>query len=120
MVKAMFKKAWEVQYMQTSAKRKIAEADKNIAHIMDRIMESSNATVIRKYKERIENLEKEKLVLREKLENQAKPKGAFGELFELSLTSLAKPYKLWDFRAFEVKRTVLKLAFKERVVYCGK
>jgi site-specific DNA recombinase len=123
--KALFKKAWEHQdghaaSLLDSARQKIVAADKQIEQILDRIMESSNATVIEKYEKRIDELEKEKLLMQEKLQIQAKPRGTFDEMFELAMQFLANPRRIWDFGKLEYKRTVLKLAFSERVAYCRK
>ena len=125
LVTAMFKKAWDQQDKHAasvliSAKQKINAADKKIGQLLDRIMEASHPSVIAKYEERIAELEKEKLIMTEKLQNQAPPKGSFEDLFKLSLSFLANPCKLWAFGGLEHKRTVLKLAFKDRLAYCPK
>nr|MBP9233303.1 hypothetical protein [Hyphomonadaceae bacterium] len=44
-------------------------------------------------------------------------KDAYKELFELAMAFLSSPYKLWEKGDFVLKRTVLRLAFSERVAY---
>ena len=48
------------------------------------------------------------------------PQRSFEELFELALGFLSNPWKLWQSEHLEDKRTVLKLAFEDRLTYCRK
>ncbi|PHQ97287.1 MAG: hypothetical protein COB39_10550 [Marinosulfonomonas sp.] len=72
------------------------------------------------YEKRIENLEREKLVLSEKTKNNAKSTHSFTEMFELSLEFIANPWKLWALGPLTLKRTVLRLAFAEQISYSRK
>jgi len=123
--KAMFKHAWEQRAAQADqAKRllkgKMADAEKQIAGLLDKIMTASSPRVISAYEERIDALEREKLLAAEKLEAVGQPIRPFGEMFEHALEFLANPYKLWENGDLTVRRTVLRVAFAERIEYCRK
>jgi site-specific DNA recombinase len=119
----MFKNAWNQQSQHTAemlkvAKQNIATIEKQIGLLVDRIIEASLPAVIGKYETRIAELEKEKLLLAETLRTQHKPHGSFEELFKLTLSFLANPQILWRSDRIEHKRTVLRLAFADRIIYC--
>ncbi len=122
---AMFKDAWNQQSQHTAemlkvAKQNIQSIEKQIGLLVDRIIEASLPAVIGKYEQRIAGLEKEKLLLEERLHSQHKPQGRFEELFELTLIFLSNPQKIWQSGQLEHKRAVLKLAFTDRITYCRK
>ncbi len=77
-------------------------------------------TVIRKYETHIEELEREKLLVQEKLSSETPQQGSFEEMFKLTMSVLEKPHKLWQSGGFEHKRTVLKLTFTDRMLYSRK
>ena len=125
MTRAMFAAAWEQRREQAteiirSGRRQMEAGEKQIETLLSSIMEASNATVIRNYENKITELERNKLVLAEKLANQAEPKGKFEEQLELALTFLANPWKLWETGNIALRRTVLRLAFVDRIEYCRK
>ena len=123
--KALFRKAWDdragqAKAMQAALKRDLAKVEKGIEQLLDRLVEASSPSVISAYESRVAKLEREKLVLAEKLTEKAKPVRPFDELFELACTFLANPCKLWEKGPLAFKRTVLRLAFTERMAYCRK
>ena len=125
LAKAMFKNAWEQRLTQTKAqtsdiKQAIARTDADINQLLDRIVETNNAKVVSAYETRIEKLEKEKRILEEKLTKNTPPAGRFNEMFELATAFLASPQKLWDSGQIHWQRTVLRLAFVERLAYSRK
>ena len=87
---------------------------------MDRIVESQNDRVTKAYEERIAKLEREKIRLEEAIANSGKSKHTFEELFELSMSFLANPWKIWVSEDFALRRMVLRLAFAERIAYSRK
>lgn len=112
----MFRHAWAARLEQANArlqssKDEIARINKEIDTVLDRIMSTSNQTIIRRYEEKIEQLEKEKALQGGTLTNQVEPAGALEEKLELALGFLANPWKLWETGSINVRRTVLKLAF---------
>ncbi|MGE0279576.1 MAG: recombinase family protein [Rhizobiaceae bacterium] len=123
--RAMFAMAWEQRREQAadiirSGRRQVEAVEKQIESLLTRIMNASNQTVIRSYENKITELERSKLVLAEQLAFQAEPKGKFEEQLEPALTFLANPWKLWQTGNIALRRTVLRLAFAERIQYCRK
>jgi len=83
----------------------------------DKMIDTDNALVSGQIEKRMAQLERDKLLVTEKIEKLSKPVRAFDELFEHALIFLANPQKIWDKGNFEDKRNVLKLAFSERLKY---
>ncbi|NKB59162.1 MAG: recombinase [Alphaproteobacteria bacterium] len=122
-VKALFYDARDQHITQTKAagthmKVELRKLDKQIGQLLDRIVEATSSSVIAAYERRIETLEKDKLLLQEKLAEKPVPERTYDDILELSLSFLANPWKLWHSEQFEHKRAVLKLAFAERLAYC--
>jgi hypothetical protein len=81
-------------------------------------MSATTASVIRRYEDKVDALEKIKAVLVENLAKQVEPKDAFDEKPELALKFLTNPWKLLESGNVAVRRLVLKLAFAEPVQCC--
>ena len=123
LARAMFRCAWDARRDQAkdmikSAKRQLADLDKQIDKLLTRVMDSATPAVIQTYEAKIAGLEREKILLSENLTNQTEPRGAFDEKLELSLQFLANPWKLWKTGQVTLRRAVLKLAFEDRLHYC--
>ncbi|MEM8992919.1 MAG: hypothetical protein AAGD08_21325 [Pseudomonadota bacterium] len=108
----MFRTAWDVrstkaQEIVQSAKRQIADLDRQIDKLLARIIDTGNERVVRTYEDRIGDLEREKVLLAEKLAQQAEPRGSFEEKLEPVLTFLANPWKLWESGHITLRCTVL-------------
>ena len=122
-VSAMFKDEWSRRIAQgvelaASIKRSIAKLDQDIERLLDRIVDTSSASVAGALERRVDKLEKEKLVAQEKLQNAGQPQHAFEDLFELATKFLSNPRILWDSEHLEDKRRMLRLVFSERPQYC--
>ena len=122
LVKVMFKNAWEqmLGYSKGAAKtirQDIAKTDKKIEQLVDRIVETDNASVATAFEKKIARLEKHKFLLNEKLQNSGKPRHAFEQMFELALNFLSNPWNLWASGQIHLRKTVLRLAFSERMSY---
>ncbi|MDW3224351.1 MAG: hypothetical protein R8G34_15970 [Paracoccaceae bacterium] len=91
--------------------------DKEIEIVLDRIMGASSDSVIRRYESKVEQLERQRAGLVEKVSNQGEAKGTYAEKLELVLKFLSTPWNLWDNGDIHVRRMVLKLAFTSPV-YC--
>ena len=118
----MFKDAWgqrlaQAKSLKAAGKTEITRIEKEIERLVDRIVDSGSPTAINAYESRIAKLEKQKHLAAEKLETGTQPARPFDEMFELALAFLANPSKLWASERLEDKRTVLKLAFSERLAY---
>ncbi len=123
LARAMFKSAWEARAerartAQDSARTQIAEIEKQIEAFLTRVIDSTNATVIRTYEDRIAELELRKAQLADQMTKQVKPRGTFEEKLEPVLAFLANPWKLWESGSTPLRRTVIKLAFADRIPYC--
>lgn len=93
------------------------KVDKQIDQLLNRIVEADNQSVIKAYENKITTLEKEKLLIAEKLQNQSKPRHAFEKMFELALEFLSPPWNLWASGQIHLRKIVLRLAFAERIAY---
>lgn len=122
MAKAMFKNAWDQRLVQTremvkSYGREITKTENQIATLLDRIVETTSASVIVAYEKRIEELERYKLLIEEKREKAGKPRASFEEMFELAFDFLASPSKIWRSGKLELQKLVLRLTFADRLLW---
>ena len=122
LVKDMFKDAWQQRLSQSKHIAKtlqsdLAKSETQLEQLLDRIVEAENSTVIGAYESRIAKLEKDKLLITEKLANLDNPRHGFDELFELSLKFLSNPWKLWVSGQIALRKTVLRLAFAQQLAY---
>lgn len=118
----MFRDAWAARLDQMkdaskSVRRQIAEADKQIESLLDRIMSATNDAVISAYEQKIGLLEKDKTRLHDTLIHQAPAPKRFDEALELSLRFLSSPWKIWESGNILLRRTLLRLAFTEGFSY---
>ena len=123
MTKDMFARFWEQRHAQSQAetatlRARVKELDGQIAQLVDRIVDASSDTVIAAYEARIKKLEREKLLIAEKLQNSGGSQRPFGEVFELALGFLASPWNIWKNGDYAERQTVLRLAFDDRLSYC--
>lgn len=118
----MFRKLWDHRG-HTQLKRRellekeIAKTDRDIEKQVDKLVETDNPTVLAALEKRIEKLEQNKLVQREKITHLGQPQRPFDEMYRTSMCLLANPLKLWQSERFEDKRAVLKLVFSEPLIY---
>jgi len=122
-INVIFKREWELRLTSLNdtkkvLRRDILKLDKQIENMMDKIADAESNTAVTAYGRRIARLEKDKLLKTEKLETGTAPQRPFDEMFELALQFLSNPWKLWASDRLEDKRTVLKLAFDDRLAYC--
>jgi site-specific DNA recombinase len=104
----MFAAAWEQRRARAievarSGQRRIVEVDKQIETLLSRILEASNATVIRSYEAKVSELERQKLVLTEQMSKKVEQPGKFAQSLELSLaflSSLGNYGIQWSCRVF--------------------
>ncbi len=123
LAKTMFKDIWTQRQAQADVwlarqKRYADKIDKQIEGILDRIVDSDNPAVVTAYEARITKLEKERLVIAEKLQNGARPTHTFEDLFELAFKFLQNPWKIWASGQLTLQKMVLRLAFCEQISYC--
>ncbi|MBD8894339.1 recombinase family protein [Roseibium litorale] len=116
MASAMFHHCWDqfeaqAKEMKVAIQKKMVGLEKEIERIVDRAVDASNPRVISAYENKIEMLEKEKLVMAEKLKNSGKARYSRGDLFELSMRFLTNPRKIWDSGRSDLQKIVLRLVF---------
>ncbi len=122
LTRVMFRDIWNQRLAQAeeavrTGKRQLADIEKQIETLLDRIMDASSTAVINSYEQKIGALEKSRTRLEDQLANCQPPKGKLEEILELSLQFLANPWKLWESGQITLQRTVLRLAFADRLVY---
>ena len=121
-VRDMFKRAWAIRGEQaTQVKDKIESQitakEAQITRLLDRIVATDNDRLVESYEAKLSQLEKDKLILAEKLQNQAQKPRQFDAMFELALSFLSNPWKLWENGSLTMKRVVLRLVFPRRIRY---
>lgn len=94
-----------------AARKEIGKLDKQTDALVDRIVDAGNDRVVKAYEARIAKMERDKLRLQESIENSHKPKHTFEDLFELALSLLSSPWKIWNSGDFALKLIVLRLVF---------
>lgn len=122
--KAMFRDAWTIRSAQAkqdaaASTKQISEIEKQIDTLLGRIVETESTTVIKAYESKIEMMERQKMILQEKQREKPALRHSFDDMLELSLQFLAKPWKLWETGDITLQRTLLKLAFTDRLGYCS-
>ncbi len=122
---AMFRKAWDIRLKQVNIhkvtmEKEFVKIEKQIEQLVDRVVDCQSLTTVLAYEKRIAKLERNKLVAREKISNCGRPKEPFDKMFELAVRFLSNPWKLWSSGRLDDKKTVLKLAFSERLPYSRK
>lgn len=123
LVKAMFADAWEMRSAQAHAardewKRQLKDAEKQIDDLIDRLVETQNRTVAQRLEERIDKLERQKIVLAEKAAKDVPTKARLEDCMELTLRFLSSPWNTYKNGSHAVQQTVLRLAFAEPLTYC--
>ena len=118
----MFRDLWDTRASralagQKSCKQRLVDIDKQSDAFLERVVEATSAAVIVAYEKKIEALAKERLLMSEKLDNLAPPSGRFDQMFELALSFLSNPWKIWGSEALYLKRLVLRLAFTAPLAY---
>ena len=90
----------------------------SIAKLLDRIVEIDSPSIIVTYENRIRELENRKAELNEKIRKCGTVLPDFDETFRTAFSFLSNPHKIWCSDRLENKRTVLKLAFADKLSYC--
>ncbi|MFK7754018.1 MAG: resolvase, partial [Sedimentitalea sp.] len=123
LAKAMMRDAWDKRFViaqgeKTALKNQLDDLNRQIESLLDRIVETSNSSVVSAYEDKIDKLERDKIVLREKLDSAVPEKGRFEDCMELALRFLSSPWKIYKNGDFAMRQTVLRLAFAEPIRYC--
>ena len=118
---AMFKELWRrkqanVEKEAAALRAALANVEKQVEQYVERIVETSVPAVVRALEGKIESLENEKLLLRERVANVA-PQGDFERRLRTALEFIGSPWKLWASGQYEARQMVLKLTFADKLRY---
>lgn len=114
---SMLKDAWDqrgdqAKQAKAEIKRQHKELDKQQDALVERMVEISNSKVMAALESKIAKLEEDKLLLTDKLAQNTKPKSPLSEIIELLREFLSSPWNIYEKRSLEVRKTILKTAFK--------
>lgn len=91
--------------------------DQKIQQFLDRVVTTDSATLVATYEKQIKQLENQKAVLDERLENCGTVDESFEKVNRTALEFLANPYRFWDKADLTGKRIVLKATFLKQITY---
>ena len=118
----MFKDLWDHRLdsqktVGQSLKTEITAVDRKVEQLLDRIVDADSPSVIRAYEKRISELEAQKIEMQEKIARCGRPIRNFDQSLRTALDFLGNPYEIWVSGNLAHKKTVLKLAFVDRLGY---
>lgn len=118
----MLKDLWDHRAATLAAQAKalrgrLVEIEAKVAQYLDRVLDASVPSVVAAIEGRISKLEEEKLSVKDLMSNSAIPASSFENVARTALAFLANPLNLWRSENLEHRRTVLKLAFLDRLEY---
>lgn len=105
----------EAQRVEFLAQAK--ELEKETDALLQRVVRASSPTLVEAYEERIEELQKEKMVLEEKASQSTILQLPFERVFEHSLDFLFSLKNCWNSGGLELRRLVLRLTFSDHLKY---
>ena len=119
---AMLKDCWDArvaraEQIASAFKEEAVECEKQIADLLDRIVDATNPRVVKAYEKRIAETEQRRLVALEKAAEQYEPSISRESLIKHTLKYLSAPKTLWDTGVLELQRLVLKLTFAGHIRY---
>lgn len=122
LAKAMLRDAWDMRLAISHGERdelqkQLKEVDRQIGSLLDRIVDATSASVVSAYEARIDKLERQKIVLAERVETTVPPKGRLEDCIELALSFLSSPWNIYKNGDFAMRQTVLRLVFSEPLKY---
>lgn len=100
-----------------SLEEEIEKSTKQIAQLVDRIIDSDSLTLVSAYEKRIKELEIYRAETEEKVANCGRPLSGFDSTYRTAMEFLENPYKLWENNNLAAKRAVIKLTFASDIVY---
>lgn len=122
LVRTMMRDIWDqriasIKSLAVSIRKEIANLEKQIKGLIDRVIDTDSPSLISAYEDRIKSLEADKAKLNEKLNVSEHPKGDFQTATRTALAFLANPWNLWKTGRIEDRRAVLKLTFCGQLPY---
>jgi hypothetical protein len=122
LAKAMLCDAWDMRLAaagneKSALQKQFTDVERQIGNLLDRVVDASSPSVVSAYETRIEKLEREKIVLAERVAKTVPPKGRLEDCIELALRFLANPWYIYENGDYVMRRTVLRLAFQTPLRY---
>ncbi|NQZ10813.1 MAG: recombinase family protein [Algicola sp.] len=120
--KAMCKSIWNfrVQYQKKrigTLKAQKIEVESKVDTLIDLIMDANSPSLRKNYEKRLNTMERDKLVLEEKIVNCGRPTRDYNTTLRTAMDFLANPCILWSSDRLEDKHAVLKLVFSENLTW---
>ena len=118
----MFRDLWDQRLAQVgeerrSLERQISQLERKSTQLLDRLIDTDSATLIKAYESRLEEMNAQKRFLGDQLAKIGVLQPGFKEIYRTAFDFLANPWKLWASERLEDKRAVLKLVFADRLHY---
>ncbi len=101
----------------TQMRLEIGRIERKLSQVVDRLVEADSSTIVKAYEKRVEELERQKLILTEKIAKCGTPARDYQSSFQTALKFLANPWNLWESGRLEDRRAMLKLVFGGRIVF---
>ena len=122
MLSGLFRLRWDERAKSrkdevATLKQEIVATDKRIGQFLERIVESESPAVIDAYERKVEELQREKLVLAEKTTRCGTVAKDYDATFQTAFSFLSNPWNLWENGTFEDRRIVLKLTLASHLEY---
>lgn len=95
----------------------IGQIERKLAQVVDRLVEADSGAIVRAYEQKVDELERQKLILAEKIAKCGTPARDYQSTFQTALKFLANPWNLWESGRLEDRRAMLKLVFGGKIVF---
>ncbi|MBG78465.1 MAG: recombinase [Alphaproteobacteria bacterium] len=116
------KMLWEKKRSNSSMDLGIVNQEKTkieqkLDKLVDRLLDTDSPTLIKTYEKSIKQLEKQKVLLDEKLKIGRKRQPSFERAFKTALVWLTNPAVLWDTGCLADRKSLLKVLFTDNLRY---
>ena len=101
----------------TQMRVEIGQIERKLAQVVDRLVEADSGAIVRAYEQKVDELERQKLILAEKIAKCGTPARDYQSTFQTALKFLANPWNLWESGRLEDRRAMLKLVFGGKIVF---
>ncbi|TPD54893.1 MAG: hypothetical protein C9355_06015 [Thalassolituus maritimus] len=91
--------------------------EQKLDKLVDRLLDTDSPTLIKTYEKSIKQLEKQKVLLDEKLKVGRKRQPSFERAFKTALVWLTNPAVLWDTGCLADRKSLLKVLFTDNLRY---
>ncbi|WP_170546566.1 recombinase family protein [Ruegeria arenilitoris] len=120
--KVMLRDAWNIRLAEAKVKKscltkEVRKVEKQIEQFLERMLDVSNPTVVKRFEKKIDELERQRLVIKEQQEKTLPPAGRLEDCIELALKFLANPYLLYKKSDYAVRQALLRMVFSEPLRY---